>query len=96
MFEAESVTVFADAFALAVAHVASDDGHDTHLGAGEFALGGYVVGPAEFVGMFGGDGEGEARLGVGDGDGASGYRIGFLDGLGECEAEGTIVELLGD
>ena len=96
MFEAESVTVFAYALAFAVTHVATDDGHDAHLGAGEFALGGDVVGPAEFVGVFGGDSEGEARFGVGDGDRAGGYRVGFLDRLGEGEAEGSVVELLGD
>lgn len=96
MFEAESVAVFAYAFAFAVTHVATDDGHDTHLRAGEFALGSDVVGPAEFVGVLGGDGEGEARFGVGNGDGAGGYRVGFLDGLGEGEAEGAVVELLGD
>ena len=96
MFEAEAVTVFAYAFAFAVAHVATDDGHDAHLWTCEVALGGYMVGPAEFVGVLGGDGEGEARFGVGDGDGSGGYGVGFLDGLGEGEAEGAIVELLGD
>ena len=96
MFEAESVAVFADAFAFAVAHVASDDGHDAHLGAGEVALGGDVVGPAEFVGVLRGDGEGEAGFGVGDGDGAGRYGVGFLDGFGEGEAERSVVELLGD
>ncbi|MXX92945.1 MAG: hypothetical protein F4Y63_05760 [Chloroflexi bacterium] len=55
-----------------------------------------MVGPTEFVGVFGGDGEGEARFGVGDGDGAGGYRVGLLDGFGEGEAEGSVVELLGD
>ena len=96
VFEAESVAVFADAFAFAVAHVASDDSHDAHLRACEVALGGYVVGPAEFVGVFRGDGEGEARFGVGDGDGSGRYRVCFLDGFGEGEAEGSVVELLGD
>ncbi len=96
MFEAEAVAVFADAFAFAVAHVASDDGHDAHLRTCEVALGGYVVSPAEFVGVFRGDGEGEARFGVGDGDRAGRDGVGFLDGFGEGEAEGTVVELLGD
>ena len=96
MFEAEAVAVFSYAFAFAVAHVASDDGHDAHLGTCEVALGGYVVGPAEFVGVFRGDGEGEARFGVGDGDGAGRYGVGFLDGLGEGEAERSVVELSGD
>ncbi len=96
VLEAESVAVFAHAFAFAVAHVATDDGHDTHLGAGEFAFGGDVVGPAEFVRVFGRDSEGEARFGVGDGDGSGGYRVGFFDGFGECEAEGAVIELLGD
>ena len=96
MFEAESVAVFAYAFAFAVAHVASDDGHDAHLGTCEVALGSDVVGPAEFVGVFRGDGEGEAGFGVGDRDGSGRYGVGLLNGFGEGEAEGAVVELLGD
>ena len=94
VLESEAVAVFAYAFALAVAHVASDDGHDTHLGTREVSLGGDLVGPTEFVGVFWGDCEGEARLGVGDRDRAGGYGVGFLYGLGECEAKWAVVELL--
>ncbi len=49
MFEAEAVSVFADAFAFAVTHVSADYGHDAHLRSVEFAFGGYVVGPTFFV-----------------------------------------------
>ena len=67
MFESEAVALFADTFAFSVAHVSADYCHDAHLGACEVALGGYVVGPAEFVGMFGCNGECEFGLGVVDG-----------------------------
>ena len=96
MLEAEAVAFFADAFAFAVAHESADNGHDAHLWSGEFAFGGDMVGPAEFVGVFGRDGEGQPRLGVIDGDGTGRDRVDFLDGLGEGEAEGAVVELLGD
>ena len=96
MFEAEAVAVFAYAFAFAVAHVSADDGHDAHLRTCEVALGGDVVGPTEFVGVFRRDGEGEARFGVGDGDRPGRYGVGFLDGFGEGESERSVVELLGD
>lgn len=96
MFEAESVAVFADAFAFSVAHVSADDCHDAHLGACEVALGGYVVNPAEFVGVFGRDGEGEFGLGVVDSDGAGGDGVVFLYCFGESKAEGAVVELLRD
>ncbi len=96
MLEAEAVAVFADAFAVAIAHVAADYGHDAHLRTCEVALGGYVVGPSEFVGVFGGDGEGEFGLVVGCGDGAGRDGEVAFDGFGEGEAERSVVELLRD
>ncbi len=96
MFESESVSVFADAFTFSVAHVSADDGHNTHLGTCEFAFGGDVVGPSEFFGVFWCDGECEARFGVCDGDSAGRYGVVFLYGFGECESEGSVVELLRD
>ncbi len=96
VLESEAVAVLADAFAFAVSHVSADDGHDAHLGAGEVAFGGDVVGPPVFVGVFRSDGEDEFGFGVVRCDGACGYRVDFFDGFGEGESEGAVVHLAGD
>ena len=73
MLEAETVAF--DAFAFAVAHVSADYGCDAHLRACKFAFSGDAIGPALFVGVLRGDGEGESGLGVFDGDGSVGIGL---------------------
>ena len=96
MLEAEAVSVFADSFAIAVSHVASDDCHNAHLRPCKVTFGSDVVGPAVFVVVFRSDGEDEFRFGVVRCDRAAGNGVILFDRFGEGKAERSAVHLTGD